>query len=199
MCGRYNNNANAYQCCTCTDDDCVIEGQAWFHNDEGSACSNGDNDNCAAGLVCGRYNNNADAYQCCTCTYNGCAIEGQAWCRNDKGGLCSDENNNNCATGLVCGHTSEISLYNSYTCCEDYYLSNGIVICMQYGVTITSVSVNVDPDISIMYIEQELLDETVNTLGGRRSLGATVPLLEEQDDQEHRKLVPRKLLQCLLV
>ena len=82
VCGRYNNIANAYQCCKCTDNDCVIEGVAWCRNKEGSACSDGNNDNCAAGLVCGRYNNVETDYQCCkeyewspggviTCTQNG--------------------------------------------------------------------------------------------------------------------------------
>ena len=130
MCGRYNNIPNTYQCCTCTDNDCVIEGQAWCRNNEGDACSDGDNDNCAAGLVCGRYNNVETDYQCCTCTDNGCVIEGQAWCRNNEGCACSNGDNGNCAAGLVCGRYNNIETYQCY---KEYDGSSHAPICTQYG------------------------------------------------------------------
>jgi len=94
---------------------------------ERGTCSDGDNNNCATGLVCGRYNNNANAYQCCTCTNNDCVMEGQDWCRNNEGGACSDGNNNNCATGLVCGRYNNVE--TDYQCCKEYYWSSGVAIC----------------------------------------------------------------------
>merc|ERR1712238_46927 len=53
ICGRYNDRDN-YQCCACTDNDCVIQGQAWCRNVAGGSCSDGNDNNCGSGLVCGK-------------------------------------------------------------------------------------------------------------------------------------------------
>ena len=119
-------------CCLCTDNNCGIEGQAWCRNKEREPCSDGNNNNCAAGLVCGRYNNIETAYQCCPCTDDLCVIGGQAWCRNNEGEACSDGDNNNCVDGLVCGRYNNID--TNYQCCKEYeWSSSGVATCKQYG------------------------------------------------------------------
>ena len=63
ICGRYNNKSSNYQCCICTDNDCVLQGQAWCRNGVGGDCSDGNDNNCASGLVCRRYINFKDPTQ----------------------------------------------------------------------------------------------------------------------------------------
>ena len=66
VCGRYNRDDKAFQCCNCND--CVEGGVFWCKNDEGEACNEGVNENCRGahgGLVCGRYNDDGNAFQCC--------------------------------------------------------------------------------------------------------------------------------------
>ena len=74
VCGRYDNSGGGsnnlptnYQCCHCTDNDCVIQGETWCRNEEGGLCSDGNDNNCAAGLVCGRTSENPQypSYTCC--------------------------------------------------------------------------------------------------------------------------------------
>lgn len=82
VCGRFNNNYNNYICCPCTDNDCVLDDQAWCRNDEGGYCSDGNNNNCAVGLVCGdntftKENTILNNYSCCE---DFCYVDGVYYC-----------------------------------------------------------------------------------------------------------------------
>ena len=91
VCGRYDNSATSYQCCHCTDNDCLIQDETWCRNDKGGLCSDGNDNNCADGLVCGLIPHNSyrtsynstyyNKYKCCDDYY---LSNGIATCKEDS-------------------------------------------------------------------------------------------------------------------
>ncbi|OEU12122.1 hypothetical protein FRACYDRAFT_244382 [Fragilariopsis cylindrus CCMP1102] len=91
VCGRYDNSATSYQCCHCTNKDCLIQDETWCRNDKGGLCSDGNDNNCADGLVCGLIPHNSYAtsynstyynkYKCCDDYY---LSNGIATCKEDS-------------------------------------------------------------------------------------------------------------------